>query len=48
MAFFWSWGIWNLFFYPSLGQWYSFVGGIALVAGNTVWVALALRYRNRR
>jgi hypothetical protein len=45
MAFFWLWGIFNLFYYPSLGQWFSFTGGLALVAGNTVWVFLAWRYR---
>lgn len=47
-AFFWTWGIWNLWYYPSLEQWFSFFGGIALVAGNTVWVALALKYRDRK
>lgn len=38
-AFFALWGLWNLFYYPSLGQWFSFVAGIALVLGNVVWVA---------
>lgn len=46
--FFSSWGYWNLFYYPSLDQWFSFAGGLALVAGNTLWVALALKYRNRK
>ena len=45
--FFSAWGYWNLFYYPHLGQWFSFAGGLALVAGNTVWVALALKYRDR-
>lgn len=44
-GFFAAWGWWNLYYYPSLGQWASFWGGIFLVAGNTVWVILALRYR---
>lgn len=44
--FFSAWGYWNLFYYPHLGQWFSFAGGLALVAGNTVWVALALKYRH--
>jgi len=49
-AFFAAWGWWNLYYYPSLDQWASFVGGIILVLGNTLWVILALRYTriNRR
>jgi hypothetical protein len=47
-AFFSAWGLWNLFFYPSLHQWASFAGGILLVLANTTWVALALRYRSAR
>lgn len=45
--FFSAWGYWNLFYYPALNQWFSFAGGLALVAGNTVWVALAIKYRGR-
>lgn len=43
--FFTAWGFWNLAYYPSLGQWASFAGGVALVAGNIVWCVLALRTR---
>jgi polyferredoxin len=42
-AFFAAWGAWNLVYYPSLGQWWSFVAGIALVTGNVAWVCLAVR-----
>jgi hypothetical protein len=42
-AFFSAWGFWNLFYYPSLNQWASFAGGVALVIANTTWVVLALR-----
>lgn len=43
---FWSlWGTWNLAFYPLLGQWASAIGGVFLVAGNTAWVVLAIKYR---
>lgn len=41
-AFFSAWGIWNLVYYPALGQWASFVGGVLLVAGNVAWVVLAI------
>ena len=45
---FWSlWGFWNLFYYPHLGQWISFVGGVLVVTMNTIWVALAIWYSTR-
>ncbi len=43
-AFFTAWGVWNLYYYPHLGQWLSFFGGIAQIAVNGVWVYLALHY----
>lgn len=45
--FFSSWGIWNLFYYPSLEQWYSFIGGVFLVTFNTTWLVLALYYSKK-
>ncbi len=42
VAFFTLWGFWNLFFYPHLGQWYSFAGGIAVVVTNTTWLVLLI------
>jgi hypothetical protein len=45
-AFFGLWGLWNLFYYPHLDQWFSFLGGIALVSANIAWVLLAWKYRN--
>jgi hypothetical protein len=47
MAFFASWGIWNLIYYPHLDQWVSTVGGAALVAGNIAWLLLRLYYSRR-
>lgn len=44
VAFFQIWGCWNLFFYPTLDQMYSFYGGIVLVAANTTYVALLIYY----
>ena len=46
-AFFFCWGLWNLFYYPHLGQWLSFSGGLFIVAANAVWVAMAVRYERR-
>ena len=46
-AVFWPtmWGYWNLYYYPSLDQWWSFVAGIGVVSMNTTWVALAILWR---
>lgn len=44
-AFFSAWGLWNLAYYPLLGQWFSFAGGVLLVSGNLAWVAMAVRLR---
>lgn len=43
-VFFTSWGIWNLYFYPSLGQWMSFFGGLAIVLVNAAWLMLVIYY----
>lgn len=44
MTFFVSWGIWNLFYYPSLDQWWSFLGGLFIVLMNCLWVGLMIYY----
>jgi hypothetical protein len=43
-AFFAAWGFWNLFYYPHLQQWKSFVGGVCITTANTVWVGLMIYY----
>ena len=40
VAFFSTWGLWNLFYYPHLDQWFSFAGGVALVFVNIVWLCM--------
>lgn len=49
-AFFAAWGVWNLYYYPALGQWKSFGAGVILCAGNVAWVvgAVCLRLDARR
>lgn len=47
-VFFTLWGFWNLFYYPHLHQWWSFAGGLAIVAANATWVSLLIKYRQRR
>ncbi len=43
--FFLAWGYWNLYFYPHLGQWLSFYGGVGIVSANTVLVVQILYYK---
>lgn len=45
--FFLAWSYWNCFYYPSLGQWLSFVGGLAILVANTIWFVLAMYYQRR-
>jgi hypothetical protein len=45
--FFSVWGLWNLYYYPSLDQWASFAGGLAIVSANIVWVTLAIYYTRK-
>ena len=44
VGYFTSWGIWNLFYYPHLGQWTSFFGGVAIVIVNLVWLCQIMYY----
>lgn len=46
-AFFFAWGCWNLYYYPTLGQVWSFVGGACLTLANLVWVSQMIYYRRR-
>lgn len=41
-VFYTAWGFWNMYYYPSLGQWFSFFAGLVLVLGNLAWVIQAL------
>ena len=43
-AFFFAWGLWNLYYYPHLGQWCSFIGGVAIALCNLWWVWLLVYY----
>lgn len=47
IVFFNAWGFWNLWYYPHLGQWASFTGGLIIVSANTAWVTLAFKYSKR-
>ena len=45
-AFFTARGAWNLYFYPSMGCWWSFAGGLFVVGANLTWVGMALMCRS--
>jgi hypothetical protein len=45
--FFATWGFWNLYYYPSLGQWCSFIGGCAIVIANTIWLGQLIYYSRK-
>lgn len=44
-AYFLGWGVWNLYFYPSLDQWWSFWGGVWVVRANLTYLLMLLYYR---
>ncbi len=46
-AFFMSWGWWNLYYYPHLGQWVSWVGGLLIVTANSFWVGQMIYYTRK-
>ena len=37
-------GVWSLFYYPSLNQWWSFAASIGLVIALLAWIVLMLWY----
>ena len=47
-AFFSAWGLWNLYYYPSLNQTWSFIGGVLLVGANLAWLGLLAYYAWRQ
>ncbi len=44
VGFFSVWGFWNLFYYPYLDQWFSLLGGIAIVIANMIWLIQVAYY----
>jgi hypothetical protein len=43
-----AWGLWNLYYYPSLGQWWSFVGGALVVSVNITWLSHVFYYMRQQ
>lgn len=42
--FFTAWGFWNIYYYPFLGQPWSFAGGIFVTLANCIYVAMLVHY----
>ncbi len=45
VVFFTSWGFWNIYYYPSLQQWFSALAGSILAILNCYYVYLLLKYK---
>lgn len=43
-VFFATWGLWNVLYYPAIGQTLSFVAGVAVLVANAIWCSLAWLY----
>lgn len=41
-----TWSGWNLYYYPSLGQWNSFYGGLIIAFANFCWITSMWRFRD--
>lgn len=44
VAFFFAMGVWNLWFYPAAGLYWSFCGGVLICLVNLTWLSLAGYY----
>lgn len=46
-AFFTSWSIWNVYFYPHLNQMISFIGGLVIGVTNLIYLSMMIYYTKR-
>jgi hypothetical protein len=44
VAYFMVFGLWNIYYYPSIDQFWSFIGGIGVVIANMIWLCQCLYY----
>lgn len=44
-VFFFTWGVWNCWYYPHLEQMLSFYGGLTISAANCLWVGMLIYYK---
>lgn len=48
VAFFTTLGLWNLLYYPSLGQSFSFICGLFVAAANALYIGMLVYFRRCR
>jgi hypothetical protein len=48
MAFFTSWGFWNLYYYPHLGQFVSLLGGVSIAVANVAFITSMIFYGRKK
>jgi hypothetical protein len=41
------WGYFQLYYYPSLGQWFSLTCSLAITSANTTWLFLVIYYMRK-
>lgn len=44
VVFFTGWGVWNMYHYPHLGQFWSLAGGIFVTLANAIYLAMLVAY----
>ncbi len=44
VAFFTCWGFWNIYYYPCISQWASFLAGLFVTMANLIWVIQIIYY----
>lgn len=43
--FFTTWGLFNMYFYPSNGHYWSFFAGLPIAFFNCLWLIMAVQYK---
>ena len=45
--FFSLWGLWNIFYYPSLNQYWSASAACIMLSVNIIWLVMVFRYKEK-
>jgi hypothetical protein len=44
ITFFGCWGLWNIYYYNHLNQWFSWIAGMSMVIANAIWIGQLFYY----
>lgn len=47
ISFFTAWGVWNMFYYPSIHQWWSTAGAWGVMMANAALIYFVVKYREK-